>query len=247
MKAVILAGGQGSRLGKDSLPKPVVDIGGKPVLWHVMSSLAAAGIEDFLIALGYRAEIVTEHLQHAAQGRASETEHLEFTSDENRWTAQLINTGENTLTGGRIRRLQAYLAGERFILAWADGLTDADIRAMTAYHLQHGKLATVLAVHPPARFGQLMINDDSQVTAFLEKQSVKNDWINGGIFIFEAEVIDLISGDDCSLEFDVLPVLARKGQLMSWRHDGFWQCMDYQHEISTLNKLWQSGTAPWKK
>lgn len=251
MKAVILAGGQGSRLGKGSLPKPVVDIGGKPVLWHVMSSLAAAGVEEFLIALGHRADVVTEHLKHAAEGRDtkrdSKNEKMEFTNDEQRWTARLIDTGENTATGGRIRRLRHYLNGERFILAWADGLTDADIQAMTAYHRQHGKLATVLAVHPPVRFGQLVINENSQVTDFLEKQAVKNDWINGGIFIFEAAVLDLIDGDESSLEFDVLPVLAREGQLMSWQHEGFWQCMDYQHEVKILNKLSQSGEAPWKK
>ncbi len=247
MKAVILAGGQGSRLGESSLPKPVVDIGGKPVLWHIMSSLADAGVDDFQIALGYRADVVTEHLRHAALKDTSENEKLEFTNDGTQWTASLIDTGEHTATAGRLRRLQSCLAGERFILAWADGLTSADICAMTAYHLQHGKLATILAVHPPARFGQLMISDDNQVTEFLEKQSIRNDWINGGIYIFETEVLDLIAGDDSSLEYDVLPVLVRQGQLMSWQHEGFWQCMDYQHEVKEMNKLWESGAAPWKK
>ncbi len=247
MKAVILAGGQGSRLGKGSLPKPVVDIGGKPILWHVMSCLAAAGVDDFLIALGHRADVVTEHLRHAALKNTSEYKNLEFANDESQWAASLVDTGEHTATAGRIRRLLSFLAGERFILAWADGLTSADIKAMTAYHLQHGKLATILAVHPPARFGQLMINEDSQVTKFLEKQSVNNHWINGGIYIFETEVLDLIRGDDSSLEYDVLPVLARQGQLMSWQHEGFWQCMDYSHEVEEMNKLWKSGASPWKK
>lgn len=247
MKAVILAGGQGSRLGKDSIPKPVVGIGGKPVLWHVMSCLAAAGVEEFLIALGHKAKVVTKHLQDAAQRAEADSGKLEFMEDKNRWTASLIDTGENTATGGRVRHLKSYLAGERFILAWADGLTNADINAMTAYHLHHGKLATVLAVHPPARFGQLMINANSQVTSFLEKQASSNNWINGGIFIFEAEVLDHIRGDDSSLEYDVLPELARQGQLMSWQHEGFWQCMDYQYEVKALNRLWESGAAPWKK
>lgn len=247
MKAVILAGGQGSRLGKGSLPKPVVDIGGKPVLWHVMSGLAADGIETFLLAMGHRADVVTEHLKKHARGSDSNSEKLEFNNEETRWTARLVDTGEHTATGGRIRRLQSYIDGQPFILAWADGLTNADFKAMTAYHSQHGKLATVLAVHPPARFGQLMIDENKQVTKFFEKKSLNNDWINGGIFIFEAEVLDLIAGDDSSLEYDVLPELVRKGQLMSWQHEGFWQCMDYQHEVEALNDLWRSGAAPWKK
>lgn len=246
MKAVILAGGKGSRLGEGAPPKPLVEIGSKPVLWHVMSILASAGIQDIVVALGHRADDVRHYLQSAARQTEHGNELHVFNNGIHNWAARLVNTGENTATGGRIYRLRDHLAGERFLLSWTDGLTNADIRAMVDFHLRHGKLATVLATHPPARFGKLTINDDNQVSAFLEKQSSVNDWINGGLFIFEPEALDFIAGDDSSLEYDVLPVLAQEKELMAWRHEGFWQCMDYQHEINVLDDLWESGRAPWK-
>ncbi|MEL7473771.1 MAG: sugar phosphate nucleotidyltransferase [Planctomycetota bacterium] len=228
MNAVIVAGGRGSRLGALTAdrPKPLVEVGGRPVLWHVIQVLRSHGVDRVIVAAGYRSEQVVDACEHDAN-------------------VEVVNTGANTGNAARLARVLDRLGDERFYMAWSDGLTDADLGAMRDRHADHGRLATVLAIHPPARFGRLGLKGDL-VTSFVEKQSI--DWFSGGFFVLDARIGRYLSSNSSlSWERDVTPALVRDGQLAAHRHDGFWACMDLPHEVDALNELWQSGRAPWKR
>ncbi|MGQ0663088.1 MAG: glucose-1-phosphate cytidylyltransferase [Pseudomonadota bacterium] len=253
MKVVILAGGTGSRLAEETSarPKPMVEIGGKPMLWHIMNIYAAHGFKEFIVACGFKAEAIKEYF-HDFFVRSSD-----FTIDlksgkttilsPNRveWRVTVIDTGLDTLTGGRLLRLTSLLGSTRFMVTYGDGVADIDLRKLLAFHLGHGKLATVTAVRPPARFGGLDIEGDT-VKRFAEKPQIGEGWINGGFFVFEPDVFAYLAGDDAMLEQQPLERLANDGQLMAYRHDGFWQPMDTLREKQLLEALWASGRAAWK-
>ncbi|MBL8230822.1 MAG: glucose-1-phosphate cytidylyltransferase [Bryobacterales bacterium] len=253
MRAVLLAGGKGTRLSEETMlrPKPMVEIGGNPILWHIMQIYGVGGIRDFIVACGYRGEIIKEyfrglHLEHSdlvvdvARGR-----YESIRSSAPDWTVTLIDTGLETMTGGRIRRLRQNLGNEPFLVTYGDGLADIDIRKLIAFHQSHGRTATVTAVRPPARFGGLELAGDT-VREFTEKPQAGEGWINGGFFVFQQEIFEYLSGDDTVLEREPLEELVAQGQLMAYRHEGFWQPMDTLREKHLLEQLWSSGKAPWK-
>ena len=253
MKVVILAGGLGTRLAEEteSKPKPMVEVGEHPIVWHIMRSYAHYGFQDFYLALGYKGDVIKRYfLDHYSLGgslrvdlASGKVEDLEKDTED--WTVQLMDTGLNTMTGGRIKRLEPYLRGETFLATYGDGLCDVDIAKVVAFHRSHGKLATVTAVRPPARFGGLIFEGDL-VREFSEKPQIGEGWINGGYFVFEPEIFDYIADDSTPLELGPLERLAAEGQLAAYRHEGFWQCMDTIREKKLLESLWQSGKAPWK-
>jgi glucose-1-phosphate cytidylyltransferase len=253
MRAVILAGGLGTRLAEetDVRPKPMVEVGYRPLLWHIMKHLAGHGIDEFFIALGYRGEVIKRYfLEYAplhsdltislANGAVTSGDH-----DREDWLVHLVDTGYATNTGGRIRRLRQYLADEPFMLTYGDGVSNVDIGEVIKFHQTHGRLATVTAVRPPSRFGALNFEPGEPVK-FVEKPQMGEGWINGGFMVLEPEVIDQIDGDTTSLEGEVLETLANKGELMAYAHEGFWQCADTLRELSYLRGLWSDGSAPWK-
>jgi glucose-1-phosphate cytidylyltransferase len=253
MKVAILAGGFGSRLAEETeiRPKPLVEIGGKPILWHIMMHYAFFGFKHFVIALGYKGEMVKKYMMDYASLNSNLTVHFQtgevrphrtFQQD---WTVDLIDTGIPTLTGGRIKRLAPYLENEPFMLTWGDGLSDVNLIELLKFHRAHGKLATLTAVRPPARYGHLELKGD-QVAVFSEKPQLGEGWINGAFFVCEPGVFDYIEGDSTQWEKEPLERLAADGQLMAFRHSSFWQCMDTLREKHILEKLWESGKAPWK-
>ena len=252
MKVVLLAGGLGSRLAEhtEARPKPMVEIGNHPILWHIMSTYAHHGYNDFIVACGYRAEVIkayfdTFHLRHADFSVNLATgQRTVFSSEAPDWTVSVIDTGRNTMTGGRVKRLARHLGGT-FMMTYGDGVADIDVGALVAFHKAHGKLATVTAVRPPARFGGLDLDGD-RVVRFSEKPQTGEGWINGGYFVLEPEVLDVIEGDQTSFEVDPLETLASRGQLVAYKHDSFWQPMDTLREKQLLERLWESGKAPWK-
>ncbi len=254
MKIVILAGGLGTRLAEETevRPKPMIEIGGYPILWHIMKIYAAHGFNDFFIALGYKSEIIKRYFLdycnlrgnmtiNLSNGKTevSENEHLEA------WTVNLIDTGKQSMTGGRVKRLEPYLKGETFMVTYGDGVADINLKELVEFHRSHGKMATVTAVRPPARYGELLIRDDL-TTEFSEKPQTHEGWINGGFLIFEPQVLNYLSGDESILEFEALERLANENQLIAYRHYGFWQCMDTLRDKRQLEVAWQSGNAPWK-
>lgn len=252
MKVVLLAGGLGTRLSEetDNKPKPMVEIGGHPILWHIMKYYAASGFREFVVALGYRGQVVKRYFldYHALAGSLTvdlAANAVRFRDDAERepWVVHLCDTGVHTNTGGRVKRLAAELR-EPFMLTYGDGLGNVDLSALLAFHRAHGRLATVTAVRPPARFGGLVFDGD-RVREFTEKPQIGEGWINGGFFVFEPGVLDYLEGDASSLEADGLENLARAGQLMAYRHDDFWQCMDTLRDVRLLEKYWREG-APWK-
>lgn len=253
MKVVILAGGLGTRLAEmtDILPKPMVPVGGKPILWHIMQTYAHYGHKDFLVALGYKAEVVKEYFLHYRTLSADFTVDLNtgavqpHQTDPVDWRVTLVNTGENSMTGGRVKRLKSYIGNETFLLTYGDGVADIDIAKLVAFHRKHGKLVTVTAVHPGARFGELEI-DGHAVNSFKEKPQLTHGWINGGFFVVEPAFLDLITDDDTVLEKEPLERAAAMGELVAFRHDGFWQCMDTVRDRNVLEELWAKGDAPWK-
>ncbi len=253
MKVAILAGGVGSRLSEETetKPKPMVEIGGIPILWHIMMHYAFYGHNEFVIALGYKGEYIKKYMMDYARLNSNlaidmktgavETEG-QFGPD---WKVELIDTGMPTLTGGRIKRLAPYLGDSTFMLTWGDGVSNIDLDALLAFHRSHGKLATMTAVRPPARFGHLEFEGD-QIMRFTEKPQTAEGWINGAFFVLEPEVMDYIDGDDTQWEKEPLERLAADGQLMAYRHYSFWQCMDTLRDKRRLEELWETNDAPWK-
>ncbi|MFT0521179.1 glucose-1-phosphate cytidylyltransferase [Pseudomonas faucium] len=254
MKAVILAGGLGTRIAEesDTKPKPMVEIGGKPLLWHIMRSYASHGIKDFVICLGYKGYVIKEfffnyyrHMSDMTINLATgDTEILNSQAED--WRITLVDTGAETMTGGRLKRVAPYLNNETFCLTYGDGLSNIDISAEVAFHKQHGKFATVAAVQPPGRFGVLNINEQSGVSSFEEKPSDEIGWINGGFFVLEPEVIEYIDGDHISWEREPLTRLAKDGQLSAFHHTGFWQPCDTLRDKRELEALWAADKAPWR-
>jgi glucose-1-phosphate cytidylyltransferase len=253
MKVAILAGGVGTRLVEETevKPKPMVEIGGQPILWHIMMHYAHYGFKDFVIALGYKGEVIKKYMVDYCSLNSNLTVNLQtghvkihdgYKPD---WTVELIDTGIDTLTGGRIKRLAPYLGNETFMLTWGDGVSDVNLVELLAFHRSHGKLATLTAARPPARFGHLELNGD-RVGVFSEKPQTKEGWINGAFFVLEPGIFDYIEGDMTQWEKEPLERLAKDGQLMAYRHDSFWQCMDTLRDKRLLESLWQSGKAPWK-
>lgn len=253
MKTVILAGGKGTRLAEETelKPKPMVEIGGRPIVWHIMHHYSAFGFNEFCVALGYRSEVLKRFFVDYHALSASITVHLKTGMTEvhggcpEDWIVHLIETGGDTNTGGRVKRLARFLGMERFMITYGDGVANINLTALIAFHEKCGKLATITAVRPPARFGGLAFHGD-QLLEFNEKPQIGEGWINGGFMVLEPEVLDMIGDDDASLESDVLEKLARDGQLAAYRHNEFWQCMDTLRDKRVLDSLWESGRAPWK-
>ncbi len=253
MKTAILAGGAGTRLAEETSvkPKPMVEIGGRPILWHIMRHYAHYGHKEFVIALGYRGEYIKKYMLDycALQGNFTvNTRTGDFRrheSDAPDWKVELVDTGGPTATGGRIKRLAPCLGNETFMLTWGDGVSDVDLDKLIAFHRSHGRLATVTAVRPPARFGHMEFDGD-RVIEFSEKPQTREGWINGAFFVLEPAVLDYIEGDDTQWERGPMERLARDDQLVAYRHTGFWQCMDTLRDKRLLQGLWDSGCAPWK-
>ncbi len=253
MKVVILAGGFGTRLSEETVvkPKPMVEIGGRPILWHIMNIYWAYGFNEFIIALGYKGEVIKEYFLNYYNLNSDltislKTGEVKVTRNCYRdWIIHLIDTGLNTMTGGRLHRLKDTLKDETFMLTYGDGVSNINIDKLVEFHRSHGKIATVTAVRPSARFGGVKF-DGEKVIEFTEKPQSGEGWINGGFFVFEPQVFDYLYGDDTILERDPLENLAKDGQLMAYRHEGFWQCMDTLRDKNYLEELWQSGNPPWK-
>jgi glucose-1-phosphate cytidylyltransferase len=253
MKVVILAGGLGTRLSEETAlkPKPMVEVGGRPMLWHIMQLYAAHGFREFVLALGYRAEVVRSyflnyhHLQRDFSiNLANGTTTLHGCPVED-WLIHLVHTGERTETGGRLRRLRDWVGDESFMMTYGDGLANVDVRALVRFHHSHGRLATVTAVRPPSRFGGLNLDEDV-VRRFEEKPQIGEGWINGGFFVLQPEVLDLVASDEVIWERGPLETLAAKDQLRAFRHHGFWQAMDTLRDVRLLDSLWAGGRPPWK-
>ena len=253
MKTIILAGGLGTRLSEETelRPKPLVEIGGRPILWHIMKLYACHGFNEFSIALGYKGEMIKRFFMDYRLITSSlrvtlGAESIDWhTGPEEQWSVDLIDTGIDTQTGGRLKRLAKMVKDETFMMTYGDGVADINIRELVDFHKAHGKLATVTAVRPPARFGSLTL-EGSNVRGFAEKPQLREGWINGGYFVFEPEVADYISGDETYLEREPLENLARDGQLMAFKHSNFWQPMDTLRDLQALRKRWDAKNAPWK-
>lgn len=253
MKVVILAGGLGSRLAEETelKPKPMVEIGGRPILWHIIKTYDHYGFKEFFVALGYKGEVIKRYFLDYQSLSGNMTIDLSRGSvgmhgrDCEDWTMHLMETGIETNTGGRIKRLETWLRDETFMLTYGDGLCDIDLRDLLAFHRSHGRIATVTAVRPPARFGGLIFDGDL-VAEFTEKPQIGEGWINGGFMVFEPALFDYLKGDNTSLELDALEQLARDRQLAAYRHDCFWQCLDTLRDRRLLESLWQEKRAPWK-
>lgn len=255
MKAVILAGGFGTRIAEESdlLPKPMVEIGGRPILWHIMKMYSIHGITDFVVCLGYKGYMIKEYfLNYYAHTADLEIDlktgsQTVLSSDSEPWSITLVDTGSDTMTGGRLKRVAKYLENETFCLTYGDGVSDINIRAEIEFHYQHGKLATVASVQPPGRFALLEIEENGRVSRFEEKRDDEIGWINGGFFVLEPAVLERIEGDQTIWEREPLESLARDGQLFGYKHDGFWQPMDTLREKRYLESLNSKGTPPWLK
>jgi len=251
MKVILLAGGFGTRLSEytDVIPKPMVPVGGKPILWHIMQTYSKFGHNDFLVALGYKAEVIKEYFLNYHTLNSDFTVDLsngEITPHQVNpvdWRITLVNTGADTLTGGRVKRLREFIGDEPFMLTYGDGVADIDIDKLLAFHQSHGKLVTMSAVRPAARFGELEFDGD-RISQFVEKPQLHDGWINGGFFAMEPEFLDLIDGDETMLEREPLTRATEAGELMAYRHDGFWHCMDTKRDHDLLESLWEKG-APW--
>ena len=254
MKVVILAGGFGSRLSEetDLKPKPMLEIGGKPILWHIMKIYSGYGFNDFIILLGYKGFVVKEYFFNYSLHQSdlsidvSKNKIDIHQNDCEPWQINLLETGLNTMTGGRIKRAADYIGNEPFLLTYGDGVSDIDIDALISFHKSHGKKITMTAVQPEGRYGALSISNDGNVTQFLEKPKGDGIWINGGFFVCQPEVINEISGDSTVFEQEPLNELSNDGELFAFKHHGFWACMDTLRDKRKLCELWDTGKAPWK-
>ena len=255
MKAVILAGGLGTRLSEEthSRPKPMVEIGGKPILWHIMKIFESYGVNDFIVCCGYKGFFIKEYFDNYHLRNTDVTFNIRDNSSsilrntKENWLVTCVDTGDDTLTGGRLKKIKEFLdPNEPFLFTYGDGVGNINIKSLLKFHKSHGKLATVTAVNPPGRFGILKINDSDDVTQFNEKPDIGNAWINGGFFVLEPSVIDYISGDNISWEEEPLQQITKDNQLTAYKHTGFWQPMDTIAEKKYLEKLYTSNEAPWK-
>jgi glucose-1-phosphate cytidylyltransferase len=255
VKVVILCGGQGTRLREETeyRPKPLVEVGGRPILWHIMKRYARYGFKDFVLCLGYRGAMIKEYFLNyepmnadfsICLGRRHEIQ-FHDAHDEQDFRVTLAETGTDSMTGGRIKRIQRYVDGDHFLVTYGDGLADVDVARLAAFHREHGKLATVTTVRPTSRFGVLDLDRTGRVTGFAEKPTMHGA-INAGFFVFHRKVFDYLTGDDCTLEREPLERLAREGELMAYPHQGFFQAMDTYREYRYLNDLWATGKAPWR-
>lgn len=253
MKTVILAGGLGSRLSEETqiIPKPMIEIGGRPIMWHIMKIFSHYGLREFFVALGYKGEVIKRyfHDYYSLNGDISINLSNGKIDVQNRecedWELHLVETGQNSMTGGRVKRLEEYLRDGPFMVTYGDGVSNVNIAELINFHKSHGKLATVTAVHPPARYGELLINEDSTAN-FSEKPQTHEGWINGGFIIFEPQVLSYLSGDESVLEIEALERLANEGQLAAFKHNDFWQCMDTLRDKRQLEAVWENGNPPWK-
>ena len=254
MKVAIVAGGLGSRLSEETeiRPKPMVEIGGMPILWHIMRYYAGYGHREFAVALGYKGDYIKRYATDfaALSGNVRidySRRAVDYVASNamDGWSVDLVETGLDTNTGGRIKRLKDQVGNSTFFLTWGDGVSDVDLDKLLTFHKKHGKLATLTAVRPPARFGHLEIEGD-QINVFDEKPQAGEGWINGAFFVLEPEIFDYIEGDSTQFEKEPLSNLAKDGQLMAYKHTGFWQCMDTIRDKKLLEKIWESGNAPWK-
>ena len=254
MKAVILAGGFGTRLSEETgvKPKPMVEIGEKPILWHILKIFSAHGVNDFVICCGYRGEQIKEYFSNYHLQKADVTFDLAnqdvslHTNDCEPWRVTLVDTGADTMTGGRIKRVSEYLGGETFMLTYGDGVADIDIRGLVDFHRSHGKQATVTAVQPLGRFGAMGVTSEGNVSVFQEKPVGDGSWVNGGFFVLEPAVLDHLTADETIWEREPLEQIAARGELVAYRHQGFWQPMDTLRDKQYLEDEWESGQAPWK-
>jgi len=253
MKVAILAGGYGTRLAEETeiKPKPMVEIGGRPILWHIMKHYAHFGLNEFVIALGYKGEYIKRWMKDYSALEGDMTVNTKtgevkvYEKEKTEWVVDLVDTGLNTLTGGRIKRLRPWLGDSTFMLTWGDGVSDVDLNHLLAFHRAQGKLATLTAVRPSARYGHLEFQGD-RITSFTEKPQAAEGWINGAFFVLEPEIFDYIDGDQTMWEHEPLTNLAQAGQLVAYKHTSFWQCMDTLREKHILQTLWDSGNPPWK-
>lgn len=254
MRVILLAGGYGTRMSEYTgiIPKPMVEIGKRPILWHIMNSYAAYGHKEFYVALGYKAEVIKKYFYQYHVVNSDFSINLEsgvmspLNNSNNDWQVTLIDTGIDTMTGGRVKRIKKYIEStEPILITYGDGVSDINIDALVDFHLSHGKMITMTAVRPPARFGELEIADGC-VTSFAEKPQLDQGWINGGFFVVQPEFFNLIDGDDIMMEREPLEKATKMGELMAYQHEGFWQCMDTKRDHEMLEKLWRNNKAPWQ-
>lgn len=255
MKVVILAGGYGTRISEEShlRPKPMIEIGERPILWHIMKHYSSFGYNDFIICLGYKGYFIKEYFEHYFLHESDIT--FDFSNQNQRvihhhkaepWKVTLVNTGVDTMTGGRIKRIQSYIQEDSFMLTYGDGVSDINLNKLVDFHQSHGKVATVSSIQPSGRYGALDLHESGCVNKFQEKPRGDGSWINAGFFVLKKEIFNYIDGDQTSLELEPLGQLAREQQLMAFRHTGFWQSMDTLRDKNYLESLWKTGEAPWK-
>jgi glucose-1-phosphate cytidylyltransferase len=255
MKVVILAGGFGTRISEEShlVPKPMIEIGEKPILWHIMKYYAAYGFNEFIICCGYKQYVIKEffadyylHTSDVTFDFAEQNKMIVHNNTSEPWKVTLIDTGLNTMTGGRIKRVAPYIGDEPFMLTYGDGVSNVDLNELVKFHKSHGRIATITAIQPGGRFGTLEINAIDSINSFKEKKKEDGGWINGGFMLLNPEILKYIDGDECVFERYPLETVASQGQLKAYKHNGFWQCMDTLRDKQYLEKLWISNNAPWK-
>jgi len=254
MKVVLLAGGLGTRLSEetDIKPKPMVEIGGKPILWHIMKLYSHYGFSDFIVCLGYKGYVIKEYFANYFLHMADVTFDMSTNTmtvhqkHAEPWKVTLVDTGAATMTGGRIKRVKEYVGNETFMVTYGDGLSDQDLKGLLEYHKKHGRIGTMTTVQPSGRFGSVAIEDDNRISAFIEKPRGDGAWINAGFFVFEPEIFDYIEGDSTIFERQPLENLSKNGQLSAFKHNGFWKPMDTLREKNEFEELWQGGKAPWQ-
>lgn len=255
MKVVILAGGFGTRISEEShlIPKPMIEIGEKPIIWHIMKYFSSFGHNEFIICCGYKQYVIKEffadyylHMSDVTFDFTSENKMIVHNNNTEPWKVTLVDTGLNTMTGGRIKRVKDYIGDEAFLLTYGDGVSDVDINELVKFHKSHGRIATITAIQPGGRFGMLDIDESESIENFKEKSKEDGGWINGGFMFLEPKIIDYVEGDATTFEREPLETVAQEGQLKAYKHHGFWQCMDTLRDKELLEKLWANGQAPWK-